>query len=200
MTESRGNRGAEPGWYADPAGSPRQRWWDGAKWTDHLHDPSLEVYGVTAKPVVGPQTPVYNVFIWVYVALPILSVLALATWDLRGYLDWSLSRAYSPLLDPAYFLIMLLGVAIYLGSASLAFFDWRKLNRDGFVRPFHWAWTFLSSGVYVIGRSVIVKRRADRGLAPIWMWAVITLAALVVVVVKIVDMVSVMMSILPTNL
>jgi Protein of unknown function (DUF2510) len=24
------------GWYADPAGSPQQRWWDGKGWTDHL--------------------------------------------------------------------------------------------------------------------------------------------------------------------
>ena len=24
-----------PGWYPDPAGAAAQRWWDGARWTEH---------------------------------------------------------------------------------------------------------------------------------------------------------------------
>jgi hypothetical protein len=26
-----------PGWYPDPAGSAQQRYWDGTRWTEHLH-------------------------------------------------------------------------------------------------------------------------------------------------------------------
>lgn len=26
-----------PGWYIDPSGTGNQRWWDGVKWTEHLH-------------------------------------------------------------------------------------------------------------------------------------------------------------------
>jgi hypothetical protein len=25
-----------PGWYPDPQGSPRRRYWDGSRWTEHL--------------------------------------------------------------------------------------------------------------------------------------------------------------------
>ncbi|MBA3509556.1 MAG: DUF2510 domain-containing protein [Thermoleophilaceae bacterium] len=25
-------------WAADPSGEHRLRWWDGAQWTDHVHD------------------------------------------------------------------------------------------------------------------------------------------------------------------
>jgi FtsH-binding integral membrane protein len=35
-------------------------------------------------------------------------------------------------------------------------------------RPFHFAWVFLSSVVYVISRSVVVRRRTGRGIAPMW--------------------------------
>lgn len=30
-----------PGWYADPAGSPALRWWDGTAWTEHLSQPAV---------------------------------------------------------------------------------------------------------------------------------------------------------------
>jgi hypothetical protein len=35
-------------------------------------------------------------------------------------------------------------------------------------RPFHWAFAFLSSAVYPIGRSVVVKRRTGQGISPMW--------------------------------
>jgi len=33
---SRRHRGVGPGWYADPGGSGRLRWWNGVAWTEHI--------------------------------------------------------------------------------------------------------------------------------------------------------------------
>jgi len=30
---------SQPGWYSDPLGSGRLRWWDGQRWTEHVHPP-----------------------------------------------------------------------------------------------------------------------------------------------------------------
>jgi Domain of unknown function (DUF4328)/Protein of unknown function (DUF2510) len=39
--DSGGYPGAPPGWYADPAGGPGQRWWDGYAWTEATVLPSV---------------------------------------------------------------------------------------------------------------------------------------------------------------
>ena len=48
----------------------------------------------------------------------------------------------------------------------------RELKKRGVQQPFHWAFAFLTSIVYVIGRSVVVKRRTGGGLAPLWVYIV----------------------------
>lgn len=72
-----------------------------------------------------------------------------------------LARAYFPLIGG--------GLLIPVVGALLAYLDWEKLRRDGVIRPFLWAWAFLSRELYVVGRSVVVREVAPtRGLAPIW--------------------------------
>lgn len=191
MTESTGNFAHPAGWYADPAGSPRQRWWDGTRWTEDLHDPSLEVYGVVAPSILGPGTPVYNVFIWVIVLLPIVSLVDLLSTDFTAAFAESVSDAQAT-FDPGNALSQLVSWLIFGGTVVLAYFDRRRLIRDGFERPFHWAWAFLS-GVYVIGRAVIVRRRAGRGLAPMWVWVGLVVVSFVIAAVKISEAMSVVM-------
>lgn len=137
---------------------------------------------VQERPELAPGTPIYNVFIWLVVALPFVSVLLLPFWNPLSGLSVVETRdgrfrAYADpnsWLSPYYFVI--LGVSFLANALVIvfAYLDYRDLERKGVVRPFHWAWsffTFLNPGllVYIIGRSVIVRRVAKgRGLAPIW--------------------------------
>ena len=187
---------AAAGWYDDPAGTGQKRWWDGTRWSEHLHDPSLEVYGVVAKPVVGAGTPVYNAFIWVIVLLPLLSTAAMVPFDMAGYMLGSMSGV--PAFDGSYLLMSLLGWAIYLVTPLLAYFDWKRLGRDGYERPFHWAWAFLTAPVYIIGRSVIARRRSGRGLLPIWVLIAVAVLSLVVGTVKVVEGMSAVFAAMPS--
>ncbi|MEO7121678.1 MAG: DUF2510 domain-containing protein [Lacisediminihabitans sp.] len=195
MTNTTGNTAAA-GWYDDPSGSGQKRWWDGARWTDHLHDPSLEVYGAVATPVMGARTSVYNIYIWLVVLLPLLSIVSLMSFDMSGYLRGAMEggNSLSGMLSPSYLLITALNWGIYLVMVLFAYLDSKKLGRDGFVRPFPWAWAFLSSAVYVIGRSVVAKRRSGRGLLPIWVTIAVYVITVVVAIVQVANMLSVMFS------
>ncbi|WP_022867390.1 DUF2510 domain-containing protein [Schaalia vaccimaxillae] len=58
------------GWYPDPAGSGRLRWWDGTTWTDHLRDLPSQAAGspsspASARPKARTSMIVSTVIIWV---------------------------------------------------------------------------------------------------------------------------------------
>jgi len=175
------------GWYPDPAGTPRQRWWDGISWTENYSEPQQQAaYPATAQPysptaaAEAIQAPaginVYTPFIWLIALLPLLPMLALLT------IDWGSMFRFDPnnpasaatatfgiFLSPGYLIAVFGGFVIYGLNAFFAFRDYSYLASVGIVRPFHWAWTFLSSIVYVIGRSVVVGRRTGGlGKAPMW--------------------------------
>ncbi|MDQ0031916.1 DUF2510 domain-containing protein [Arthrobacter bambusae] len=162
-----------PGWYPDPAGSGRSLWWDGTAWSGYL--PAAQPVAAPGRwrPLISPQTPVYNALIWLIVAAPlVVVVLQAAVWNpvprfvyVRGV------RTLDPssIITPGYFVVAAAGVLAYAATIVAAYFDWKGLRRAGVVRPFHWAWAFLNLAVYVIGRSVVVRKVAPgRGLAPIW--------------------------------
>jgi hypothetical protein len=81
-----------------------------------------------------------------------------------------------------YFTYIGLGFLGYLLTVLFAALDWRRLKLNGVPRPFHWAWAFLGQSiVYMIGRSVVVHRRTNRGLAPLWVWIAVYVVAIVIV-------------------
>jgi hypothetical protein len=202
-----------PGWYPDPAGTGRLRWWDGAAWTDQFSTPQMPspYAGPYASPSYTPQrpqnssnTPVYNPLIWIITLLPLLALVLLLLWNPEFRVIYVGSRN-TPTLDPAsvftpvYFLLVFSGFLTYGASVLLAYFDSERLKRDGVVRPFHWAWSFLSGTVYVIGRSVIVAKVAPgRGLVPIWVLIGVIFLSIVLTSFKVSALMTSMISSIPT--
>jgi hypothetical protein len=171
---------APAGWYPEPSGAEGQRWWDGTRWTEYATplaappQPAAAQYAPydgMAAPRVAEGTPVDTAWIWLIVALPILALIPLFFYDLEGYALQSMTdptveqRMYR---DPMYLASVLLGWISYGAIVFFAYFDVVALRKLGYARQFHWAWAFLWSLVYVIGRSVVVKRQAGRGSAPMW--------------------------------
>lgn len=186
MTDS---RVVPAGWYPDPTGPNGQRWWDGAQWTEHMA-PLLEAppYDGGAERRVAVGTPVDTVWIWLVVAVPFLPLLLLLGWDLEGALMRSMDPTdpLAPLamyLDPFYLGSVVLGWAAYGLAVWFSYLDATTLRRLGYARQFHWAWSFLSSVVYVIGRSVVVRQQAGRGAAPMWAAIASSVVAFVVLLV-----------------
>lgn len=150
------------------------------------------------RPTISAETPVYNPLIWIITLLPLVSIALMLAWnpDFSAlYMDPT--GEYSPMMDPgavftpAYMLLVGSSFPIYGASVVLAYFDSERLKKDGVVRPFHWAWSFLGAAVYVIGRSVIVRKVAPgRGLVPVWVMIGVIVLSIVVSTVKM----SVMMS------
>ncbi len=170
------------GWYPDPAGSPRSRWWDGAQWSEHFYDPATGVpaQGLTAPDGIAVWTP----WIWLIIFLPLLSLSSLFSIDLSGYLraaaSGSTSSSLAMMSSPGYLLSVFGGWGIYALCALFAFLDWRQLKAVGVARPFHFAWVFLYSPVYAIGRSVVVRRRTGRGIATMWAQIAVIVAILAI--------------------
>jgi hypothetical protein len=184
------------GWFPDPSGGPGTRWWDGQRWTEHTSDPA-QVYASVEPRRVDPATPIYTPFIWLIVLLPLVSIIVLLFWDIDAYMNVALIVADDPFgqySNPGYLLLQGTSWLLYALSVLFAFLDRRVLLQRGFDRPFHWAWTFLGSAVYVIGRSVIVRRRSGKGLLPVWVMIGISVVSLVVAIVKVTAAMSAMMS------
>lgn len=172
MTQAMNGSTTPPGWYPDPSDPQQLRWWDGVQWTAQLA-PASARFLAQNRVLISAQTPVYNPFIWAVVLLPLVSTLLLLTWipEFRIIPTRQGVTTVDPtsLFTPGYFVLQISGFLIWGLSVLFAYFDYQRLARSGVVRPFHWAWSFLSGTVYIIGRTVIVRKVAPgRGMWPIW--------------------------------
>ena len=186
-----------PGWYPDPTGSGGLRWWDGVRWTEHA-SAGPSPYAPARRRPLPHGTPVYTVWIWLVVALPIIPVLLLFLVQPQvmfhevsvGGRSTLTADPFALIGGPGYFLVAGLGWLVTAAVIVFAWLDYRELVRRGVERPFHWAWSFLGI-VYPIGRSVIVRGVAGgRGLAPLWASIAVQVAAFVVAMVWTIVLVS----------
>jgi Protein of unknown function (DUF2510) len=200
--QTTGTATAPAGWYLVAAGSAQQRWWDGTAWTEHVYNPVDSRPSAGAAPAVA-TTPVLRapegvkpdtVWFWLLaIGVPVLQILALipASLYIGQILSGSSSDASSFLANefsPAYLLATLTEWFIAAVCIVFAALDWRELKARGVPRPFHWAWSFFVllagwPGVYMIGRSVIVRRRTGGGLTPLWIYIALQVVAFVVIVI-----------------
>ncbi|MGX5680063.1 DUF2510 domain-containing protein [Schumannella luteola] len=177
------------GWYPDPAGSGRSRWWDGTRWTDNVQVPYSAAVGGAAPDLRAPDATSPHTF-WIWAMVGLIGLLILPSF-LVDYStasvtpDQVLSGDYPP-VTPGELAQTALG---WLGAALFVLFgvlDYRALSARGVPKPFHWAWGFfslLTPLVYIIGRSVVVKRRTGSGLSPIWVAVALTLLSWAVTIV-----------------
>lgn len=164
------------GWYPDPAGGPKKRWWDGTQWTDSFQEP----YSGAGTALTAPEgTKAYNVWIWLVVLLPYVTLPFLFLIDFRSIigpeaLNDPYTASVAPLalfLSPWYIGLVVLGFVINALVIYFAYRDWKTLVAAGVPQPFHWAFVFLNLAVgpvYAIGRAVVVKRRTGHGSAVLW--------------------------------
>lgn len=178
------------GWYADPWGVAPLRWWDGAQWTGYAG--GAPVAGVNPyaarppRPLLPASTPTSTVWVWLVVLLPLASLLLLPFVRPHVTLRASSSGtllAPDPLAlvgGPAFVILQLVSLAATAAVIVAAWRDQGALTARGVERPFHWAWTFLGPLVYVIGRTVVVRKVAPRSsVAPLVLVIVVAVIAAV---------------------
>ena len=192
MTHAPNGSTTPAGWYPDPSFPQQMRWWDGLQWTAHLA-PAGQQFMPLQRVLISNQTPVLNPFIWALVLLPLVSLLLLLTWqpEFRTITTRQGTTTIDPMsmYTPGYFLLQASGLIVYGVSVLMAYLDHRRLARSGVVRPFHWAWCFLSPAVYVIGRTVIVRKVAPgRGMGPVWALIGMVVLSLIVAGIKMANM------------
>ncbi|MBF4620970.1 DUF2510 domain-containing protein [Clavibacter sp. VKM Ac-2542] len=149
----------------------------------------------TPPPTVAAGTSPFTWQVWALAALPVISVIIVLSLDYRSYLDMG-PRGPRADVAIASALINLVQFLVYAGTVVLAYFDSRTLLRRGIVRPFHWAWAFIpvAGGVYLIGRSIVVRRRIEgspaSALSPVWLWVGLNVIMVFVSLVKGFELVS----------
>ena len=168
--------------------------------TPQPYDP----YAPVAIPKAPPGTKTNTPWIWLVVFLRLVQLVPLFFIDWSSMFDLSSlassSRASLALMtSPVYLLATLGGWVIYGLCALFAYLDFKQLRDAGVPRPFHFAWVFLSSIIYTIGRAVVVKRRTGHGNAVLWASIGSIVLIFIITIIMSVQMFASIMSQIPTD-
>lgn len=197
---------APAGWYPVSAGSSTQRYWDGQAWTEHVHDPAAAA-AATAAATPAPHahlrapegTSANTLWMWLTVGSMAISIVywivTAVYWSslVNVNLDYEAATA-NQWADPLYIVSFVLGLVSTVALIVFPILDWAQLRKRGVPKPFHWAWSLFalplgSPIVYVIGRSVVAKRRTGGGLAPLWVFIALQIIAWIVALIAIVTII-----------
>lgn len=83
--------------------------------------------------------------------------------------------------------VQIASLVLWIGIVLLAWLDHRTLRTRGLERPFSWAWAILSPLIYLIGRSVVVRRRVGGSAAPLWLYLGLTVLGFAVAMIIVVS-------------
>jgi hypothetical protein len=83
--------------------------------------------------------------------------------------------------------VQIASFVLWIGIVLLAWLDHRTLRSRGLERPFSWAWALLGPLVYLIGRSVVVRRRVGGSAAPLWLYLGLTVLGSIIAVIVVVS-------------
>lgn len=83
--------------------------------------------------------------------------------------------------------VQIASLVLWIGTVLLAWLDHRTLRDRGLERPFPWAWAIIGPLVYLIGRSVVVRRRVGGSAAPLWLYLGLTVLGSIVSVIVVVS-------------
>lgn len=167
--ESMGIRRA-PGWYPDETAPGQQRWWDGNAFTGQVSGtPYAAMAAAPGQAPIGASP--YNRHIWaivgIYGAISILGPIYIyAMLSNPAVLLGSGAELILPQLG-----LGAVGLAAWIVVGVLAYSDYKDLASRGVLNPFHWGMVFIPSygpTIYIIGRSVVVRRRTGSGMRPMW--------------------------------
>ncbi|NQX26445.1 DUF2510 domain-containing protein [Microbacteriaceae bacterium VKM Ac-2854] len=172
--------------------------------------PAYSGPGVGA-PQKDPSIRTNTVWIWLIIGLPLLSLFSIFAFDPNEFArevaaaSSTGSTSYSGMgmmANPVYGLVQLLGFAITAATILFGFFDYRALKAAGLQRPFHWAWGFFAlivgPIVYVIGRSVVVKRVTGGGLLPLWVFIGTVVVQIIVGLVWAAQLINAIIEVMPS--
>lgn len=161
--------------------------------------------GAYSAPVtpVDPNTSTNTVWVWLAVLLPLTSIVALFVIDWNGMFNDMIAmieQASRTQTDGAFagtvltWQLSLLqqtwwvwGLTFLVSVLSIVFcaLDYMQLRKRGIPKQFHWAWVLLSMFfglgilVWIIGRTVVLRKQQLKAIAPMIVYIVTIVAAIV---------------------
>jgi hypothetical protein len=140
----------------------------------------------TGTPAAEPRIALTATPFVTLIALSPIVAIALTVVIMRGALEQAVpGRTGVDAGDVG--LAQIASLALWVGTVVLAWLDHRTLRGRGLERPFAWAWALLGPLVYLIGRSVVVRRRVGGSAAPLWLYLGLTVLGSIVATIVVVS-------------